>query len=349
MNQRRVTQSDVAKRAKVTQTTVSLAMRHHASLPESTRARIISLAAKMGYRPDPMLSSLVAYRWSASPAGFQGVLAWVTNYATENGWCNGQQMGYFNGAAQRARALGYKLETIWLRQPDMTPERMQQILLTRNIQGLLLAPQPQPHTVVQLAWDRFSAVTFGYSMQHPQLHMVMNHQFRNMAILVRRLHELGHRRVGFAMPASQNERVEQSYLAGFLVEQAKLRKADRVPHLLDSRFDRRRFFRWFLKHEPAIIVTDIKTAPQIQAWLKEAGRRIPIDVGLALPNVPFGDDFYSGIDENPLLVGATGVDAVVGMIHRAEQGVPENPRYILIEGQWFPGRSIGARPRTLRG
>jgi hypothetical protein len=64
-------------------------------------------------------------------------------------------------------------------------------------------------------------------------------------------------------------------------------------------------------------------------------------VGLALPNVPFGDRFYAGIDESPLLVGATAVDVVVGMIHRSERGVPENPRYILIEGRWFGGQSLG--------
>jgi LacI family transcriptional regulator len=341
MTSRRVTQADIARKAKVTQTTVSLAMRCHPSVPEPTRQRILNLAAKMGYRPDPMLSSLVAYRRAVRQASFQGVLAWVTNYPTENGWSNGQQIGYFQGAEQRARELGYKLETIWLRQPGLKPDRIRQILQTRGIQGLLLTPQPQPHTVIEQDWAQFSSVAFGYTLQQPQLHMVMNHQFRNMANLIRKLHDLGHRRVGFAMPSSQDERVENNYLAGYLVEQQKLPRADRVPHLLDRQFGPSSFFRWLEKHGPRVIVTDLGTAPRIREWLKEKGCAVPREVGLALPNVPFGDRFYAGIDESPLLVGATAVDVVVGMIHRSERGVPANPRYILIEGRWFDGQSLG--------
>jgi len=86
MKHSRVTQADIARRAKVTQTTVSLAMRRHPSISQATRERIASLAKKMGYVPDPMLASLVAYRRAQRPASFQGVLGWVTNYPTERGW-----------------------------------------------------------------------------------------------------------------------------------------------------------------------------------------------------------------------------------------------------------------------
>jgi DNA-binding LacI/PurR family transcriptional regulator len=339
MNYRRLTQADVAKRANVTQTTVSLAMRHHPSLPESTRKRIIALAEKMGYRPDPMLSSLVAYRRSVQQASFQGTIAWATNYPTEEGWCNGQQVGYFEGAEQRAKELGYKLGKVWLRQPGLKPERIKQILLTRGVHGLLLAPQSQPHTAIDLDWKFFSAVAFGHTLQLPQLHIVMNHQFRNMANLVRKLYELGYERVGFAMPSSQDERTEHNYLAGYLVEQVNRPKAERMPYLLEARFQQTQFCAWLKKYRPQVIITDLKTASLLRMWLNQLGLVIPRDVGLALPNVPYGDPFYSGIDENPLLVGASAIDAVVGMMHRNECGVPLNPRFILIEGRWFAGES----------
>ena len=60
MEQRRVTLADIAKRADVHVTTVSLAMRNHPRLPEETRKRIQALAEEMGYRPDPMMRALVA-------------------------------------------------------------------------------------------------------------------------------------------------------------------------------------------------------------------------------------------------------------------------------------------------
>ncbi len=185
-------------------------------------------------------------------------------------------------------------------------------------------------------------MAFGHTLQRPQLHVVMNHQFRNMVNLIRKLHALGLHRTGLAMPSSQDERAEHSYLAGYLVEQTKCARKDRLPYLLAEKFDQTKFTAWFQKYRPCAIVTDLKTAPQIQAWLQILGCRVPRDVALVLPNVPFGDAFYTGIDENPLLVGASAVDAAVGMIHRGERGVPENPRSILIEGSWFPGGSLRA-------
>jgi LacI family transcriptional regulator len=340
MKHSRVTQADIARRAKVTQTTVSLAMRRHPSISQATRERIASLAKKMGYVPDPMLASLVAYRRAQRPASFKGVLGWVTNYPTERGWWNGQQIGYFKGATQQAQELGYKLETVWLREPGLKRDRIKQILFARGIQGLLMAPQPKPHTKVDLAWADFSAVAFGHTLQQPQLHVVMNHQFRNMVNLIRKLHALGLHRVGLAMPSSQDERAEHSYLAGYLVEQIKCARPDRLPYLLTEKFEQREFTAWFQEHRPRAIVTDLRTAPQIQSWLQLLGCRVPGDIALVLPNVPFGDSFYTGIDENPLLVGATAVNAAVGMIHRGERGAPENPRSILIEGSWFPGKSL---------
>ena len=64
MNKPRVLMKDVAKEAGVHQTTVSLALRNHPSLPKSTRDRIQELAHSMGYRPDPAISAIAAQRWS---------------------------------------------------------------------------------------------------------------------------------------------------------------------------------------------------------------------------------------------------------------------------------------------
>jgi DNA-binding LacI/PurR family transcriptional regulator len=340
MTARRITQKDIAHHAGVTQATVSLALRNHPSVSAEVRDRIVALAEKLGYRPDPMLSSLVAYRSSLQSASFQGVLAWVTNYPTRSGWSNGQQVGYFRGARKRAEELGYKLEETWLGEYHSNQERFTQVLLARGIQGLLLAPQAQPRTTIELDWRHFSAVTFGYTLQSPRLHMVMNHQFRNMTHLLHELHARGYRRVGIAMPTSQDERAENSYLASYLVEQLKQPRRDRIPQFVRARIDRGDFIKWVARYEPEVVVTGLSLATRLREWLTAEKWKVPDQIGLALPNIPFKGDFYAGIDENPLLVGATGVDALVGMMHRNERGVPGNARYILIEGDWFEGHSL---------
>ena len=56
------TQREIAQQAGVSQMAVSLALRDSPTLPAATRQRIQKLARELGYRPDPMLSTLMRQR-----------------------------------------------------------------------------------------------------------------------------------------------------------------------------------------------------------------------------------------------------------------------------------------------
>jgi len=338
---KRVTQSEIAEKAGVTQVTVSLALRKHASISEPTRMKIARIAKELGYRPDPTLSSLIAYRYQKKTPSFQGVLSWVTNYASEDGWRTGQQEGYFQGAQRQAYELGYKLETLWLNAKGMTPQRAIRILNSKNIEGLLFAPQPQPYTRLDMDVSSFSAVTFGYSLQSPALHVVMNHQFRNICLLIHQLRRVGYARIGLAMPSEHDERVNHNYLAGYLVEQENCANSKKIPYYMSkNKFSKEQFLEWFKKGRPDVVVTNLNNGQKIKNWLESVGFRIPEDLGIALSNIPFENNTFSGIDENPILVGATAVNVVVGMIHRNEKALPDPPRHVLLQGRWVQGKTI---------
>ena len=49
----------IAEKAGVSTMTVSLALRDHASIPESTRTLIKAIASELGYRPDPVLRAIM--------------------------------------------------------------------------------------------------------------------------------------------------------------------------------------------------------------------------------------------------------------------------------------------------
>ena len=97
-NRIRSTLRDVALAAGCHYSTVSLALRDHPRIPSETKSRIREAAKRLGYRPDPALAALSAYRTIKHPARGQTVVAWLTNYATESGWkesaCN---IDYFEG------------------------------------------------------------------------------------------------------------------------------------------------------------------------------------------------------------------------------------------------------------
>ena len=252
-----------------------------------------------------------------------------------------QAEGYFAGAKAKAERLGYQLEEIWAAEPSLTARRLTQILLSRGIRGVIVAPLPQARGTLPLDWRYFSAAALGYSLAEPQLHVVMNHQFRNMKHLVQQLHARGYRRIGLAMPALNDERVDHNYLGGYwTAQQALPRTAARLTPLLPEKFERATFLRWIRRSRPDAVIVAASFAYTVIDWLASIGLRVPADVGVAVASTPFRDRHISGVDENVELVGAMAVDTIVGMIHRNELGVPQNPWRILADGTWFAGQTV---------
>lgn len=339
-NSPRITIKEMAARLGVSHTTVSLALRNHASISKKTRERVKAFAKEVGYHPDPMLGSLVAYRQRNRPQSFQGALAWMTNYPTRDGWKKAALLGYFAGASRRAAELGYRLEEHWLQEPHLDARRMRQILVSRNIQGLLFAPQPGPYTRVSLDIEGFAAATFGYSLVSYRLPVVMNHQFRNMMHLVGQLASGGCRKVGLAMPLANDERVHHNYAAGFWAGTHFSANIQGVPLHLPKILEKQAFLHWFETHRPQVVIAEAGYADTLLGFLRGVGLAVPDDVGIALVNIPYQNTFYTGIDENHELIGATAVDVVSGMSHRNETGEVKNSRHILIDGLWRDGKSV---------
>ena len=59
---RPVTMADLARIAGVSSTTVSLSLSHSPKIPDETRNRILAIARKHGYHPNPYVSALMRYR-----------------------------------------------------------------------------------------------------------------------------------------------------------------------------------------------------------------------------------------------------------------------------------------------
>lgn len=342
---RRVTLRDVAAAAGCHFSTVSLALHNHPRLPAATRDHVQAVAKQLGYVSDPMLASLASYRSSLRPVRFRASLAWVTNFPTRHGWRAAQFFhDCFLGAEERARSLGFKLEIFWLRERGMTPARASQILRARNIAGLLLAPQPVFGMAVELDWPAFSAAAIGYTLARPSLHMIGLHQYRSIRLAIRELLARGHRRVGLVLLEANDERVDHNWLAGYLVAQQQMPAAARLPHLFTAAWDEAAFRAWFRRHRPDAIVTK---SPEVLPALARLGVPVPEKVGVAFLTLPRVNGEFSGVDENPQVVGAAAADYLAGMIHRNERGVPAMPQRVLIEGSWIDGRTVRpAAPAT---
>ena len=137
------TMQHIADAAGVSRMAVSLALRNSPKISRATADRIRTIAEQLQYRPNPMVSALMTQLRHNKDVKKPSVLAYVTAYQTEDGWRRpGPFVSFFEGAQRRAAALGYELEEWWLRQPGITEQRFSDILYTRNIHGMIVAPLP---------------------------------------------------------------------------------------------------------------------------------------------------------------------------------------------------------------
>ncbi len=337
---RRVTLGDIAKAVGVTPMTVSRALRNQPRVSEAMRLTIVAKANELGYHPDPALSALVHYRRGRTGTAVKSALAWL------NTWSNPKQMRrfrefdlYWHGALRSAEKMGFHLEEFWTG-GDLSPERLTQILDTRNVQGILLPPGGLgDEWLNRFPWGRFSVVSLSRSDLRLPVHMVTPDQVQNAMLAFGKIRERGYRRVGFV----GLKWLPRAFGAGVRWRQLWEEPEARVPVCLFSPADRvgnQQLLRaWFDEHRPDAILTDI---PELPEMLAEFGVRAPEDIGLAAMTV-LDCPIDAGIHQNPEEIGRVGVLVLASLINDNDRGVPAINRQILISGRWVDGRSLPDR------
>ena len=354
MNERRVTLADVARKANVHVTTVSLALRNHPRLPAATRERLQALATQMGYTPDPVLRALVAYRGKVMPRRNPPTLAYITNWDSRWGWKKvTAHPDFYDGAKAKANELGFNLEHFWMREPGLTHGRLSRILYARGINGLIIASHVREVDVaLHFDWERFSAVKIDYFPHQPELHNVTNNQCDIIRVAMRQVMAKGYRRIGFVMHRGWDHSVDHLWTAGFLCEQANLAPRERIPIFLfpdaepieawmaESKADvvapPQAFARWFQKYRPEVVISK---ASFVQPRFAELGLRVPRDVAFVDVFLDDSGGRIAGVRQNHATVGALAVEILAGQLQHNKYGVPEIPTTTYVEGTWQDGAS----------
>jgi len=339
MVEKRVTLRDIARVSGVHLATVSRALRNDPQIGAATSREVRGIAEKMGYKPDPMLVALSAYRSSTRKQEYKATIAWITNDFARHGWNNCATFDlYFKGARERAAQLGYELEEFWLREPGLSPSRATSILKNREVSGLIVAPQPKAKMRIRLDWNNFSAVAFGLTTAWPRLNAVTNHHFDSMVSAVRHVRSYGYRRIALVVHQPHDSRSNHAWMGAYLGQQQLWPVNQRIPILTMKGMTLPKFDQWLKTHRPdAVISYDSFTK-----ILESLGYRIPQDIGFAsyLGTSDAETRDHAGIDENAMETGAVAVDLLVGMIHRGERGIPKVRHYLLVEGTWRDGTTL---------
>jgi DNA-binding LacI/PurR family transcriptional regulator len=329
-------QARIASIAKVSQSTVSRALRNHPDLPKETCLRIQSLAQRLGYSANPLLSSIFANLRRRRGSPEIGTLAFLTAHARQNDWRNhpGSYRDFFLGARERAAKQGFAVEAHWAAESGMPSHRLNSILHARGISGVILSTRDAEQHFASLDWDQFALVRIGLSQQAFPVHCAVNDQYRTVRLVAGQLASRGYTRIGLALSRWQDEVTDHSWLAGYSVWQQTQPTRNRVPTLVAANFSDEAFFAWFKRHKPDAVIS---VNPDVVRWLRSSGISMPEKVGAAVLdwNEDCGD--IAGANQNSRDVGAAAVDILLGQLRRNERGVPGRRRTVLIESSWRDG------------
>lgn len=336
--------TDIARAAGVHQTTVSLAFRNHPSIPVETRERLLALAEKIGYRPNPLVSVLMSQLRGQRFRRKHEIIAYLTSHPPENPWRKHAAFNEMNaGARSSAAGLGFVLQEFNLKTPGMSGERMKSILVARGIRAVLIAPLPDDQTTVDMDFSRLAAVALGVSLQSPAFERVSNDHYQSMRIAFQKCQELGYRRIGFMIGKSFSERLENRWLGAYLAEQAAVVPNRRLRTLLLNSVapkDRNPVIEaWHQTQRPDVVISPLGSA---QTEYDEHFATLPGRPRLVNLTRPAGAGGCAGILQDAARLGEIGIERVVSRLQHNDFGPLYRIQNSLLHGEWIDDASLPA-------
>ena len=328
----------VARVAGVSCSTVSRALRNSTLISKKTRAHVRAVADKLGYQPDPLVTTLTARLRERRPRNEQPIIAYISSHPSRT---NIRKTPYFRrlfqGAELRALEIGFRLQEFLLQKFD-DPIRLAQIMKTRDIRGIVFGPMPAPATRIDFPWSDFSIVALGNTLDQTGLHRVRSDYFQAMSLALARLREYGYQRIGFIARERIDRRGSHRWRAAFLLDQ-KLKGAidPTALKIVPAGVPERQVMTdWIRSYRPDAIITPRNTAYQ---WITQMNISIPADIALALTSVDSTESFFSGVDQRLETVGAHAVDLLVEQFYYNERGLQANPKTVILSGTWIDGKT----------
>lgn len=338
MPERHVTTRDIAALAKVSPMTVSLALRAHPKIPVETRTRIVTLARSLGYRPDPKMAQLMSHLRLRRKPRFRSTICALHSGALAR---QSYQNIVIQSARRQAEALGYGFRLIDISASGPNPKALGRSLHYQGVEGVLFPPSiPTGDFRELMEWSCFSVVAATYGVLAPEFHRVVPHQFGNTLLLCRRLTELGYRRIGLVLRQSQDLRVHHGF-SGAVTWQNAFGGTEQVTPLIHPGDVPTAVTPWFEREQPDVIIAG--GPGDCDAIRHQLGARRCRGVGFAVTACLTRRQF-SGIDEQPEVIGAAAIDLLHAKIVANEKGIPSHPTTTMVIGRFNPGRTT--RPRA---
>ncbi len=354
MPQQAPTFESIAAAARVSKATVSLALRESPKVREETRLRIQKVATELGYRPNPLVSAQMSHIRSRKKRKTITTIGFLNSWYDDS---SGKRVkwhiiGRFaQGARDRAESLGYNFQVLDFDRKRYSDARIEQILFSRQIDGLVLAPLEFSDSTFEIDWSRFALSAIGYFEAFGNIHRVYYDNFKGMQNLMTELIAREYRRIGFITDLEDESRGGHFWIGSYLDYQfRKIPEKDRIPILNFpvrekemTPDDYRKTITWLETNQPDVVLS---FRDGFLKFFQQEGYRVPKDFGYAALTLSPDMKDCGGFIQNLEDIGATAVDIIVERLYCNERGALPDPKITLLGGKFREGTTLRKRPEN---
>jgi len=332
----------LARALGLSRTTVPDALRGSPRVDPNTAQRVRKAAKEAGYRRNPLAGALMSELRRSRGTAFRGVLAAIDFNEPERP----DHAARFHrelvlGAEARATELGFKVEKFSVGHAGISVQRLDSILQSRGIHGVILLPAWQEPDLSNLDWTRFAGIYTDYIIERPALHSVCSDHHRSLLAALQRLATLGYRQPGLFLQRHQDERLQYRWAAAFRAFQENHPGIKSVPPLVVDAFSREEFVQWFRRQKPDVVLGHNTQAIE---WMESCGAELPATHGFVSLNVHMKTRPCAGLDLQPRTLGARSAELLIAQLQRNETGIPQWPSTTTIPAKWVDGPTLRSAP-----
>ena len=346
MKKQRPTLQTIAEIAGLSKSAVSRALRNDPMQSIKTCERVQKIAADIGYAANPVINALMSDLRTGRQGRRTATIAVIDFWNKKGGWKTWPNLTIFlEGIKEQIDEFNLAYDYFWYWEQDLTPRRLNQIIQTRGIVGMIILPVESPDTTIELDLSRYALATMGYSLKKPNIHRSARNFIGDIFNALEMLRQRGFKKIGLVEPADVEERNNYFWSAGFYTFDLSAADSGHVPILRSSNYHRpelreqayQEFSCWYREHKPDVVVG---SNLHVLKFIERMGLKVPRDVAYFDLDLLEDDGKVDGVYFDWSRVGAATVDMVIDQINRNERGVPRDPKLTLINGQIVTGKTL---------
>jgi LacI family transcriptional regulator len=328
----------LARELGLSRTTVSDALRGAPRVDPHTVKRVQEAARAAGYQRNPLAAALMSELRRSRGSTFRGVIAAVDLDEPDRPTHAARfHRELAAGASARADELGFKVESFVMGGGGLSVQRLDSVLQSRGIHGVLLLPAWHEPDLSKLDWKRYSGVYLDYIIERPALHAVCADHYRAIMGALTLLAARGYRRPGLVLHRHHDGRLQYRWSGAFRAFQTTHPGIESVPLLLAAKPDQDEFIAWFRETRPDVVLAH---NTEVIDWMEACGASIPSTHGFVSLNTLMRLHPCAGLDLQPNVVGARAAELLIAQIQRNERDVPEWPTTTMIPARWVEGPTL---------